>query len=35
MNVLHLNASSSDGGAARVAWRLHEALSRHAEVLVG
>ena len=33
MKVLHLNASSSDGGAARAAWRVHEALNRHADVL--
>ena len=31
--VLHLNASSSDGGAARAAWRVHEALSHHADAL--
>lgn len=31
MKVLHLNASTSDGGAARAAWRVHEALSQHAD----
>lgn len=31
--VLHLNASSSDGGAARAAWRVHEALNHHADAL--
>ena len=33
MNVLHLNAFSSDGGAVRAVWRVRGALNRHADVL--